>query len=103
MRTCLLVGAFMYVPLYLVARDSVGKDCSMSQGTRLPTRRQVHVWLSKRDYDWIKAEAEELEESLSGLLRRLVRASRLQQGGALRSAELPLASRLSPEGRKPHT
>ena len=37
-------------------------------------RRQVHIWLSELEYEWLRAEAKEVGESLSGLIRNLINA-----------------------------
>ncbi len=44
-------------------------------------RRQVHLWLSEREYAWVRAHAAANDETLSATLRRLVVGAR-RLGGA---------------------
>jgi hypothetical protein len=39
-------------------------------------RRQVHIWLSHHDYEWLKEESRERDESVSGVVKSLVRIHR---------------------------
>ena len=40
-------------------------------------RQQIHIWLSQQDYEWLKEESRERDESVSGVVRHLVRTQRL--------------------------
>ena len=36
-------------------------------------RRQVHFWLSEREYDWLRLLAATNDETISGMVRRVLR------------------------------
>jgi hypothetical protein len=37
-------------------------------------RRQVHIWLSDREYAWLRSVARDHDESLSGTIRRVLKS-----------------------------
>jgi len=41
------------------------------------SRTQVHVWLTRVHHDWLRDTAEAEVETVSSIIRRLVRAARL--------------------------
>jgi hypothetical protein len=42
-------------------------------------RRQLHVWISVRDYTFLKTLAKEEEEPVTRIIRRLIREMRMRQ------------------------
>ena len=44
-----------------------------AQGYR---RRQVHIWISHEDYDWLCVEAEVNDQTISSTVRRIIRSQR---------------------------
>ena len=45
-----------------------------AHGARLTRtrRRQVHIWLSQREYDWVRRVAADRDQSLSELIRSVL-------------------------------
>jgi len=45
-----------------------------AHGARLTRtrRRQIHIWLSEREYDWVRRVAEDRDQSLSELIRSVL-------------------------------
>lgn len=44
--------------------------------TRQKRSRQVHMWLTEGEYSWLKSEASESDDTISAVIRRIIRAHR---------------------------
>lgn len=53
---------------------------------RRTRRRQVHLWLSEREYQWLTGLAQVQEETLSAALRKMVREAQ-RQSSAIDNSE----------------
>jgi len=58
-------------------------------------RRQVHLWFSEREYEWLRSEATEHDETVSAVVRRLISLHREQ----LKRASTDEAERPGPASR----
>jgi hypothetical protein len=47
---------------------------AQADGARLTRtrRRQIHIWLSEREYDWVRRVAQDRDQSLSELIRSVL-------------------------------
>lgn len=54
--------------------------------------RQIHLWITESDYLLLREQSVEEKDSISGLLRRLIRNERLRQ----RDEPVPVADELGP-------
>jgi hypothetical protein len=55
--------------------DRSQRPGSPTEGLRRTRRRQLHIWLSDREHEFLSAIADEHDESMAGALRRMVRAA----------------------------
>ena len=42
-------------------------------------RHQMHIWLSDREYAWLTSVAKQNDETISGVIRRVLRLHRLER------------------------
>lgn len=48
---------------------------------------QIHLWVSTPEYEWLKLAATETDETVSSLVRRVLRRHRLRLEAARESSE----------------
>ena len=59
-------------------------------------RHQIHIWLSEHQYAWLRREADESDQTVSAVVRRLVNLHRTHLTRASSRDAIHLVSRTSP-------
>jgi hypothetical protein len=78
-----------------------------AHGARLTRarRRQVHIWLSEREYDWVRRVAQDRDQSLSELIRSVLvnlRSSSRATPLAGSTADIPSVTQILGTASGPH-